>query len=87
MEEGKDYLWYFWNTYKQDWIEEFKYLWTDKTLKGMNGSGMTDSKELPKEKDFDLEMLMVAQDIINSYFNISPRAIKHMGNAFPLRNL
>lgn len=83
MNKGKDYLWYFWNTDYQDWLEEFKYLWKDKSLKGLTVCGLTDSKELPKEKDFDLEMLMAAQDIIKSYFNSPCTRYKNSTKTIP----
>lgn len=69
MEEEKDYLYYFWNPDHEDWLREFAYLSTDKTLKGLTVGGLTDSKKLVNLDDFDLEVLMCAQDIIKCYIH------------------
>lgn len=90
METRKDYLWYFWNTDNQDWLEEFKYLWKDKTLKGLTVGGLTDGKDLPKEKDFDLEILMATQDIIKSYFTCPSNRYKKFNedySSYGLKNI
>lgn len=68
MEEGKDYLYYFWNQDNEDWLREFAYLSKEKTLKGLTVGGLTDGKKLVNLNDFDLEALMCAQDIIKCYF-------------------
>ena len=37
--EDKDYLYYFWQNSKEDWIREFAPLWKDKTLIGLTVQG------------------------------------------------
>ena len=67
--EDKDYLYYFWQNSKEDWIREFAPLWKDKTLIGLTVHGWTDKKTLPQIEDFNLEELMATVDTIKCYFH------------------
>ena len=51
--EDKDYLYYFWQNGKENWIRSFEPLWKDKNLKGLTVNGWTDNKILPQINIFN----------------------------------